>query len=137
MTPPPLQYKSMALLPHPTMTLFSNYEVIAVFAMTRWSWLVSLLLWTASVPVTLTLAAAADEEECTVGEDGVCEPLCNDKHRECKPWAAAGECAENPRFMLFECQAACDMCGKTTTQIQEEVVQALEAKEKEQQRLEE
>ena len=105
--------------------------------MIRWSCLLSLLIWTASVRVTQT-SAVVDAEECPVGEDGVCEqPLCTDKHSECQPWAAEGECTENPRFMLFECQAACNMCGKTIEQIHVEVTQVLDAKEREEQRLEE
>jgi hypothetical protein len=30
-----------------------------------------------------------------------------DSHRECKSWAAEGECAANPGYMLTSCRAAC------------------------------
>jgi ShK domain-like len=117
--------------------LWVTYQVQCTIAlpMIHGPWLLPLLLLTASF--TITFALAVEEEECVIGEDGICEPICNDKHSECKAWAAVGECAQNPRFMLFECQSACNMCGKTVAQIETDVVQALETKEKEEQRLEE
>jgi hypothetical protein len=83
------------------------------------------------------LAAAADKEECTVVKMACVISLCNDKHRECKPWAAAGECAEILDSCCLSVKLRVICVASTSDTIQEEVLQALEAKEKEQQRLEE
>ena len=37
-------------------------------------------------------------------------PGCDNKHETCKAWANAGECANNPGFMLEDCRWACKAC---------------------------
>jgi len=46
------------------------------------------------------------------GADVLTSPFanCTDSNEECHPWAKSGECANNPRFMLDNCQASCRVC---------------------------
>jgi len=41
---------------------------------------------------------------------------CTDRYRECKNWAAMGECAVNPSFMLDQCERSCFQCYVDTNQ---------------------
>ena len=46
--------------------------------------------------------------------DGTGGRPCTDEYKECKGWAAMGECAYNPDFMLVECQRSCVVCFEDT-----------------------
>mmetsp|Transcript_23701 Transcript_23701/g.56124 ORF Transcript_23701/g.56124 Transcript_23701/m.56124 type:complete len:473 (-) Transcript_23701:1027-2445(-) len=80
-------------------------------------------------PLTLAVAALSiaaavvgiDEEgECSLDDGGSCEaqkngsrrrqPKCADKEEECGTWAKAGECTNNPNYMLVNCPISCDSC---------------------------
>jgi len=43
------------------------------------------------------------------------EPRCGDGNANCGVWARAGECAQNPGYMLVSCKASCNMCGEDFT----------------------
>ena len=53
------------------------------------------------------------------GADG---GACRDASPDCKAWAATGECAKNPSYMLVLCPRACGQCTKSEEE--EEAVQA-------------
>lgn len=36
---------------------------------------------------------------------------CENKHPSCEAWAARGQCAANPVYMLDDCRKACHACG--------------------------
>jgi len=46
--------------------------------------------------------AATDNEEV---ED------CRDQHEQCDFWASAGECKNNPKYMLYNCPVSCQSCN--------------------------
>mmetsp|Transcript_41914 Transcript_41914/g.64557 ORF Transcript_41914/g.64557 Transcript_41914/m.64557 type:complete len:130 (+) Transcript_41914:100-489(+) len=35
---------------------------------------------------------------------------CMNEHPECEKWAKAGECKNNPQYMLLDCRKACHTC---------------------------
>ena len=37
---------------------------------------------------------------------------CKDKNKDCKAWAADGECCKNPDYMLENCPESCSQCGE-------------------------
>lgn len=43
---------------------------------------------------------------------GACLGECDDLKDECPGWAAKGECDTNPRFMVEQCPASCDLCPR-------------------------
>ena len=38
------------------------------------------------------------------------DPGCVDEHERCAEWAALGECAQNPSFMMASCIHSCNVC---------------------------
>lgn len=48
---------------------------------------------------------------------------CADTSPSCKAWAATGECAKNPAYMLVSCPRACGQCTKKEEE-EEEAVQS-------------
>ena len=61
--------------------------------------------------VSLGLVALSRGLEVEVSVDGVTAASdCVNLHDECEQWADAGECNENPGFMLAECAPACNVC---------------------------
>ena len=72
--------------------------------------------------VSLAVFAQDEEKTCELGVDGTCieegdvknaNPGGNDclnKHDSCEFWASAGECEENPRYMLQNCPLSCKIC---------------------------
>ena len=55
-----------------------------------------------NVVVAGTTAATEDGEEV---ED------CRDQHDQCNFWAKAGECKNNPKYMLYNCPVSCQSCN--------------------------
>ena len=46
--------------------------------------------------------------------EGRGEGPCTDMEHECATWAAMGECAFNPDYMLNECERSCMVCFEDT-----------------------
>jgi hypothetical protein len=40
------------------------------------------------------------------------EDSCVDDHFKCPMWAEAGDCKENPKYMLKFCQQSCGVCSE-------------------------
>merc|ERR1719163_2149303 len=49
---------------------------------------------------------------------GLCTPECKDLNEECSGWGAAGECNENPEFMIRNCPVTCEACKSTCKDMQ-------------------
>lgn len=47
---------------------------------------------------------------------------CVDATPECEAWAATGECAKNPGYMLISCPKSCGQCTKKEEEEEEEAV---------------
>eukprot|EP00116_Pleurobrachia_bachei_P018380 sb/3478642/ len=41
---------------------------------------------------------------------------CHDYHEDCPKWKEWGECANNPKYMLLNCQLSCNACDPPTTE---------------------
>lgn len=44
---------------------------------------------------------------------------CRDASADCKAWAATGECAKNPSYMLVSCPRSCGQCTKSEEEEEE------------------
>eukprot|EP00962_Isochrysis_galbana_P005482 scaffold1487_cov116-Isochrysis_galbana.AAC.21 len=49
---------------------------------------------------------------------GLCTPECKDLNEDCVVWGAAGECNENPEFMIRTCPVTCEACKSTCRDFQ-------------------
>jgi hypothetical protein len=88
-------------------------------------------------------AVAANAEECVMGQDGSCisdggaDSLCENTHDDCDMWARIGECDANPRFMIFGCTKSCDLCDKSSDELEDIIKEKKEVLAKEEKRKEE
>lgn len=49
---------------------------------------------------------------------GLCNPECKDLLEDCAVWGSAGECNENPEFMIRNCPVTCEACKSTCRDFQ-------------------
>lgn len=60
--------------------------------------------------LVIAAATAKEAQECVLGDDGECTDDCTDWHEQCNEWARAGECTDNPGYMIDQCRRACRTC---------------------------
>lgn len=87
----------------------------------------ALILCILSFTGSMAAIAGAAEQCKDAGSDGSCDtvhsyftaateeevmdsPNCEDQNPRCADWAAAGECAANPNYMVYHCPVSCDSC---------------------------
>eukprot|EP00586_Coscinodiscus_wailesii_P002260 CAMPEP_0172492322 /NCGR_PEP_ID=MMETSP1066-20121228/23426_1 /TAXON_ID=671091 /ORGANISM="Coscinodiscus wailesii, Strain CCMP2513" /LENGTH=336 /DNA_ID=CAMNT_0013261863 /DNA_START=99 /DNA_END=1106 /DNA_ORIENTATION=+ len=80
----------------------------------------TLLILHTIYPIIKLSTAKESELQCTIQPNGdeVCSALpelpswCTDDHEKCPFWAEAGECDNNPNYMLNSCRRSCRNCGE-------------------------
>ena len=46
---------------------------------------------------------------------------CEDNHELCGQWSSAGECDNNPKYMLNQCEKSCKVCETLRAGLHEEL----------------
>ena len=81
---------------------------------TMWYTLLAFLsLWTSPLFAEINDTCSTD--------NGTCQAtiVCDNEHDLCDFWASAGECANNPGYMLAQCRRSCNVCSESQIQNQQ------------------
>jgi hypothetical protein len=54
--------------------------------------------------------------------------ICQNQHEHCEFWASKGECDNNPKFMLTNCQQACQSCNWDSKRLERVIKEKLSEK---------